>query len=349
MRDFAVRLDAILRGYLAERRAEAVAVDARLGALVDELEAAVMSGGKRVRPQLVLWGYRAGGAEPDEPILRAAGALELLHTFALIQDDVMDRSATRRGRAATHVTLGRAAEREPELFGPSAAILLGDLALIWADQLLTSGSGFPPKRLAPALTVYNQLRTEVTLGQYLDILAAHSHTVTEREALTINRFKTASYTVQRPIQLGLALAGVPEAVLDAVSAYAVPAGIAFQLRDDVLGAVGDPDETGKPSGQDLRERKPTWLWARTVGRCPEAAEATDVARLRELMVASGALADAEAKIDALVTEALEAAARLPVPEPLIDELVQLTKRLAWRRSWFPPTPSPPREGGGDLA
>lgn len=332
MRDFAARLDDILRGYLAERRAGAVALDARLGPLIDELEAAVTSGGKRVRPELVLWGYRAGGAEPDEPILRAAGALELLHTFALIQDDVMDRSATRRGRAAAHVTLGRAAEREPEVFGPSAAILLSDLALIWADKLLTTDSGFPPHCLAPALAVYDRLRTEVTFGQYLDVLAAHSRTVTERDALTINRFKTASYTVERPIQLGLALAGVPAAVLDAVSSYAVPAGIAFQLRDDVLGAVGDPAETGKPSGQDLRERKPTWLWARTVARCPEAAEAGEVERLRELMVASGALADAEAKIDALVEEALEAAARLPVPRALIDELALLTRRLAWRRS-----------------
>lgn len=332
MRDFATRLDAILRGYLAGRRAEAVALDSRLGALVDELEAAVNSGGKRVRPQLVLWGYRAGGAEPDDPILHAAGALELLHTFALIQDDVMDRSATRRGRAAAHVTLGRAAEREPEVFGPSAAILLSDLALIWADRLLTTDSGFPPDRLAPALAVYDRLRTEVTLGQYLDVLAAHSRTVPERDALTINRFKTASYTVERPIQLGLALAGAPVPAVDAVSAYAIPAGIAFQLRDDVLGAFGDPAETGKPSGQDLRERKPTWLWARTIARCPEAAEVVDVGRLREVIVASGALADAEAKIDALVAEALEAAARLPVPEALIDELVVLTRRLAWRRS-----------------
>ena len=243
----------------------------------------------------------------------------------------MDRSATRRVRSASNVTLGLASEIEPERFGPSAAILLGDLALIWADQLLTT-TAFPADRLRPALAVYNELRTEVTLGQYLDVLAAHSRTVTEEEALTINRFKTASYTVQRPIQLGLALAGAPAATLALVSDYAVPAGIAFQLRDDVLGAIGDPEETGKPSGQDLRERKPTWLWARTISRCPEVAEVTDVARLRELMVHSGALADAEAKIEALVTEALEAATRLPVREALIDELVRLTRRLAWRRS-----------------
>jgi len=164
------------------------------------------------------------------------------------------------------------------------------------------------------------------------VLAAHSRRVTEEEALTVNRFKTASYTVQRPIQLGLALAGAPDDAVRAVSGYAIPAGIAFQLRDDVLGAFGDPEVTGKPSGEDLRERKPTWLWAHTLRLCPEVELTTDVSRLRDLMVESGALAEAEAKIGTLVEEALAAAHRLDVPEPLVRELVGLTERLAWRRS-----------------
>lgn len=320
-----------LHDFLAQRRVEAVAIDRRLGPLVDELEAAVSAGGKRLRPLLVAWGYRAGGAEVDEAIIRAGAALELLHTFALIQDDVMDRSSTRRGRPASHVNLARAAQVDPDVFGPSAAILLGDLALIWADQLLAA-SGFRAERLTRGLAVYHELRTEVTLGQYLDVLAAHSRQVTEEEALTVNRYKTASYTVQRPIQLGLALAGGPPSTIEAVTSYAIPAGIAFQLRDDVLGAFGDPEETGKPSGEDLRERKPTWLWARTVHLCPEAAAVTDVAALRKLMVESGALAEGEAKIRALTEQALGAARRLPVLEPLVCELVQLTERLVWRRS-----------------
>src|SRR3989440_4985659 len=242
MRDFTARLELALSGFLAERRAQATGIDGRLERLLDELESALDAGGKRLRPQLAAWGYRAGGRAVDDAMVSAAAALELLHTFALIQDDVMDRSLTRRGRPASHVNLGAAAEREPSRFGVSAAILLGDLALIWADQLLAA-SGFPHERLAAGLAVYNQLRTEVTLGQYLDVLAAHSRRVTEEEALTVNRYKTASYTVQRPIQLGMALAGAPASLLDGVSAYAIPAGIAFQLRDDVLGAFGDPDVT----------------------------------------------------------------------------------------------------------
>jgi len=331
MRDFPSRLQLALSGFLAERRAQATAIDPRLERLLDELESAVDAGGKRLRPLLAAWGYRAGGREVDDAMVAAAAALELLHTFALIQDDVMDQSTTRRGRPASHVSLACAAEIDPERFGLSAAMLLGDLALIWADQMLV-GSGFPAERLARGLAVYNELRTEVTLGQYLDVLAAHSHRVTEEEALTVNQYKTASYTVQRPIQLGLALAGAPEPLVAAISGYAIPAGIAFQLRDDVLGAFGDPEVTGKPSGQDLLERKPTWLWARTVHLCPETEETTDVARIRQLMVQSGALGEAEGKIRTLVQEAVAAARALDVQEELVCELVGLTERLAWRRS-----------------
>jgi geranylgeranyl diphosphate synthase type I len=331
MRDFEAKLELALRTFLAQRRAEAVAIDRRLGPFVDELGSAVSAGGKRLRPLLAAWGYRAGGSELDEPMVRVCAALELLHTFALIQDDVMDRSQTRRGRPASHVNLAEEAELEPDRFGPSAAILLGDLALIWADQLMLA-SGFPPERLTRALAVYNELRTEVTLGQYLDVLGAHSRRVTEEEALTVNRYKTASYTVQRPIQLGLALAGAPDGLLEAVSAYAVPAGIAFQLRDDLLGAVGDPELTGKPSGEDLRERKPTWLWARTLRLRPEAEGICEVERLRALMEDCGALTEAEAKIRALVEEAQAAAHRLPVADGLVCELVGLTERMVWRRS-----------------
>jgi len=331
MNEFEDRLELALRGFLSEMRAVALSIDPRLGPLVDELESAVAAGGKRLRPQLAAWGYRAGGAQVDAPMVRVGAALELLHTFALIQDDVMDRSLTRRGRPASHVVLARAAQVEPERFGPSAAILLGDLALIWADQLLAA-SGFSPDCLARAQNVYNRLRTEVTLGQYLDVLAAHSRRVTEAEALTVNRYKTASYTVERPIQLGLALAGASHDLIEAVSSYAIPAGIAFQLRDDVLGAFGDPDVTGKPSGEDLRERKPTWLWARTLHLCPEAQEVRDVDSLRELMVESGALAEAEEKIRVLSEEAFAAARKLPVAYALVGELVDLTERLVWRRS-----------------
>jgi geranylgeranyl diphosphate synthase type I len=326
-------ISAVLASFLDERRGEAAAIDDRLDPLIDELRRVVFSGGKRLRPLFAVWGYQAAcGDEVGEPMLRAAAALEMLHTFALIQDDVIDRSPTRRGGPASHVRLSARAETgDKERFGASAAILLSDLALIWADRMLGE-SGFPPERLRAGYRIYNELRAEVALGQYLDVLASHLERLTEEDALRVSRYKTATYTVQRPIQLGMALGGAPPGLLERVPAYAVPAGVAFQLRDDLLGAFGNPDATGKPSGEDLLERKPTWLLARTLRLQPEAAEVRDVAGLRRAMLESGAVAEAESKIDALAREALEAARKMPVPADRVRELVDLTERLVWRSS-----------------
>jgi geranylgeranyl diphosphate synthase type I len=325
-------ISSVLGSFLDERRAEAAAIDGRLGPLVDELRRAVFSGGKRLRPLFALWGYRAACGEVGEPMVRAAAALEMLHTFALIQDDVIDRSPTRRGSPASHLTLSVYAQTgDRERFGVSAAILLSDLALIWADRMLAE-SGFPPDRLRAGQRVYDELRAEVTLGQYLDVLASHLERLTEEDALRVSRYKTATYTVQRPIQLGMALGGASAQLLERVPAYAIPAGVAFQLRDDLLGAFGNPDATGKPSGEDLVERKATWLLARTLRLRPDAAQVRDLAGLREAMLESGAVAESESKISALAQEALQAARRMPVPPDRVRELVELTERLVWRTS-----------------
>ncbi|MFZ0215187.1 MAG: polyprenyl synthetase family protein [Candidatus Dormiibacterota bacterium] len=302
----------VLTEFLDERRRDLARLQAELPRLVDELHGVLDSGGKRIRPWLACWGYRAADRALDESILRAASALELVHTFALIQDDVMDDSATRRGRPAAHTVLGL-----------PTALLLSDLALIWGDQLLCE-AGFTPERLADGLRVLNALRTEVTVGQYLDVEGRPD----EARALEVNRLKTASYTVLRPIQLGLALGGARRTTIDAVPAYAEPAGIAFQLRDDVLGAFGDEATTGKPAGDDLRNEKPTWLWARALAR-GGAAPAGVVAR-RAWLVESGALADTEALIGELEKQALDGLRRLPVEEARRRELVAMTDALVRR-------------------
>lgn len=322
----------ILADFLADRRREAAALDERLVALHAELESAVRAPGKRLRPLLACWGHRAAGAVVGPEMVQAAAALELLHTFALIQDDVIDQAPTRRGRPASHVRLAAAAQSGPrDRFGESAAILLGDLALIWAGQLLVE-SGFPAERLGAGLRVYHELCAEVTLGQYLDIAVSHANRLTEEDALRVNRYKTACYTVQRPIQLGMALAGAPDSLLEAVPAYAVPTGVAFQLRDDQLGAFGDPEVTGKPSGQDLLERKPTWLWARTLRLRPDAGGLETVEDLRMAIVDSGAARAAEAEISRLEIEALAALRAMPVPAEAERELEQLTEKLIRRSS-----------------
>jgi geranylgeranyl diphosphate synthase type I len=305
-------VERVLRRFLAAREAEVAAIDDALPPLVVELGAVIESGGKRLRPWLATWGYRAAGRDLDEPMLTAAAALELVHTFALLQDDFMDASGMRRGRTATHVTMG-----------PSAAVLISDLALVWADQLL-AGAGFPADRLAEGMTIFNALRSEVTLGQYMDLAGP----VDEEHALKVNRYKTASYTVLRPIQLGMVLGGASRRLVEMVPAYAEPAGIAFQLRDDVLGAFGDAALTGKPAGEDLRNRKPTWLWARAHRRAGEPPEGLEARR--RWVRASGALADAEVLMRRLEGEAERALDGLPVARELKEELRAMTRGLIER-------------------
>ncbi|MGH7866877.1 MAG: polyprenyl synthetase family protein [Candidatus Dormibacteraceae bacterium] len=314
LKAISAEVDGVLQRFLATRRGELVTIDPTLARVADELAAVVSSGGKRLRPWLATWGYRAAGGEVDASILAAAAGLELLHTFALIQDDFMDRSDIRRGRTATHVSLGA-----------ELAILISDLALVWSDQLLCE-AGFSGSRLSDGMRVLNQLRSEVILGQCLDLSA----TPDEQQALKVNFYKTASYTVLRPIQLGMTLAGAEPRLIAAVPAYAEAAGVAFQLRDDILGALGQAEVTGKPDGDDLINAKPTWLWARALrlgSVPPEGVEAR-----REWIRSTGALAAAEELIIKLEREAREALRRLLVAPELRAELDAVTVSLVYRET-----------------
>jgi geranylgeranyl diphosphate synthase type I len=257
----------------------------------------------------------------DSPELVAAvSALELVHASALIHDDVMDGSDTRRGRAAVHRRFAGAHRDggwagDPEAFGRAAAILLGDLALAWSDELL-HGSGFDPATLARARPVFDEMRTEVTAGQYLDVLGQATGDGSVGWAGTVARYKSAKYTVERPLLFGAALAGAGTGLTAAYSGYGLPLGEAFQLRDDVLGVYGDPARTGKPAGDDLREGKRTYLVASALAAADPAQRqaleqglgnrGADVDRLREIIAATGALAATEARIAELTGRALAA-------------------------------------------
>ena len=225
----------------------------------------MLAGGKRLRPAFCHWGAVAAGGDGDAPLVVDAGAaLELMHAFALFHDDVMDDAASRRGAPTTHVVFAGRHEAgswagEARRFGEGVAILVGDLAFVFADQLMTLA---PPA----AWTVWNELRIELNVGQLLDIVGSVRRDRTLAKAERICRYKSGKYTIERPLHLGAALAD-PErgAELFAVlSAYGLPLGDAFQLRDDVMGAFGDPLRTGKPVGGDLVEGKPTPLLARAV-------------------------------------------------------------------------------------
>jgi geranylgeranyl diphosphate synthase type I len=325
-----------LRQYLQDRRDEAAYISSSEGSdfsvLIAVLEDFVVSGGKRLRPAFAYWGWRsvATGA-PDPAVLQLFSALELLHAFALVHDDVIDESSTRRGRPTAHKSFA-ALHRErnwrgsPDQFGISAAILAGDLAQAWADDMVYR-AGLAPDALRRVQRVWSDIRTEVLGGQYLDIVAEASAADSIASAMSVATFKTACYTVSRPLQLGLAAAADRPDIASVFHQFGTDLGVAFQLRDDVLGVFGDPAVTGKPSGDDLRSGKRTVLLAEAIelaGRLdPLAANLlrtsigtalTDpqVAELRDVIESVGALAAAERRIAALTRRALDALGAAPI-------------------------------------
>lgn len=325
-------VDALLDAFLAEKACELDAVDAAIGEVVGVVRGLVAAGGKRLRPAFVHWGHAATGAAPGPGVVRAAAAVELLHTFALLHDDVMDRSARRRGRDTAHVALAarhRDAGRlgDSAWFGTSAAVLAGDLAYVWADELL-DGTAMPAAAVDRARRVFTTLRNEVIAGQYLDLVLAADPDAGEHAATRVALLKSARYTVTRPLELGAALGDVDGAgrVSGALRAYGDAVGLAFQLRDDVLGLFGDPAATGKSAADDLREGKRTLLVLRALRLADRRQRAVLAAALgdpllddaradeaRTVVAATGALASVEALLAAEHAKALDAADGVPEP------------------------------------
>jgi geranylgeranyl diphosphate synthase type I len=315
-------LDAIegtLADFLAAQIAALDATDPALGGLARTTRDLVLAGGKRLRPTFAYWGWRAVSDDPVEPVLPALAALELMHTFALVHDDVMDESATRRGRPTAHRIFER---QHGARFGESAAILVGDLCLIWADQLLAR-MPMPTATLFAARARYDRMRVEAVAGQYLDVLGeSDPGQWSVDRALLVARLKTASYTVQRPLQFGLALAGpASPAIDDAFEQYGVLVGEAFQLRDDLLGVFGDPAVTGKPAGDDLRSGKPTALLLLARQLAPGAACAD-----AEAIAATGAPELVEAMIRERVASAIAVLAAAPIAAEARTALIELAVR-----------------------
>jgi geranylgeranyl diphosphate synthase, type I len=325
-----------LAEFLDRQRTTLAGMDAGLVPIVDEV-AALASGGKRLRPSFAYWGWRGardlgpGAAEDDAAVLRAVAALEFVHASALVHDDVMDGAGTRRGRPSTHVGFAArhaadALTGDGELFGTGAAILVGDLALVWSDELLRC-SGISESALSRARAVWDTMRTEVTAGQYLDLLRAAGGLPGPDGALRVARYKSAGYTVQRPLQLGVALAGAGPRVVEATTAIGLPLGEAFQLRDDVLGVFGDPAVTGKSADDDLREGKQTLLIALAEEAADDdgrrllagalgnpAAGPDEFGALRDLIESTGARARVEQRIAESTRRARTAIAEAPLAE-----------------------------------
>ncbi|MFJ3958555.1 polyprenyl synthetase family protein [Arthrobacter sp. NPDC090010] len=352
--DFVNALNTELDSFLDRQRDLVSGISEDVAPLLDSI-ATLVSGGKRMRALLAYWGFRAAGGEAGSSAAVQAGvALELFQGAALIHDDIIDRSATRRGRPSVHQAFAdrHAVERwqlDPVRFGDAAGILTGDMCLSFSEEAF-SAVGTPTAFGTTARTIFNRMRAEVMAGQYLDILeevAGPQRTVTgaAARARTVLRFKSAKYSTEHPLALGAAIAGAPELLLDELARFSLPLGEAFQLRDDVLGVFGDPDTTGKPAGDDLREGKRTLLVAflRELGTQEQVAllesrlgqdsiTDDDVASIREALLESGALAAVESEITALGTASHAALEELPIPELAREALRQLGESAVKRQA-----------------
>ncbi|GAA4799288.1 polyprenyl synthetase family protein [Streptomyces ziwulingensis] len=330
--DVLAAVEATLGEILAERVASCAALDPLFGDdLAARLAGFTLGGGKRTRPRLLWWSFRACGGRDQEraaAALRIAAALELLQSCALVHDDVMDDSSLRRGRPALHTAVARQYGGAEE-FGRSAALLAGDLALAWADDEVAETCRRTPGT-GPVLGLWRDLRTEMVAGQYLDLHGQLTAARAPDRAVRVACLKSARYSVERPIALGAALAGAPPRTSAELSAAGRCAGVAFQLRDDLHGVFGRPHTTGKPSGDDLRQGKPTYLLAvarvrAEARRDTEALAVLDlrvgdaslteeqVDDVREVLERTGARAAVERRIERLATRSLRhlTAAGLP--------------------------------------
>ncbi len=329
-----------------------VGVEPRLGEAVAELQR-MSGGGKRIRAAFCYWAWRGnlvnlglGSEQPSEEsektVIDCGAAFELLQTFALIHDDIMDGADTRRGLETIHIRQARRVSEldwrgEPRRYGEGVAILVGDLSHVYADQLM--GVSSPSAR-----AIWDELRIELNLGQYLDMRSAAAGDSDRQTAQDVATFKSALYTIVRPLQLGSALASpLPQPdLLEALDAFGRPVGQAFQLRDDLLGVLGDPDHVGKPVGDDLREGKLTELVASAFERA-DAGQLTTLSLIgkRDLlpaqvdeivgvMEATGAIFDIETRIDHLVETASTLAADLPFGADIRHIMVTLANYVASR-------------------
>ena len=337
----AERVELRLREMLDAEIERWSALDDGLGEPLRSLQTFVLDGGKRLRPAFCHWGFvSAGGDGHDARIVEAGAAFELLQAFALVHDDVMDGSATRRGRPAVHVEYADRHDAagwrgEARRFGEGVAVLIGDLAHVYADRFMTNAPD-------DAMMIWNELRVELNVGQYLDVVGTARADTDLTRARRIARYKSGKYTIERPLHVGAAIAGRYHDLHQPLSGYGDPLGEAFQLRDDLLGAFGDEAQTGKPVGDDLREGKPTPLLAiaserargdeltllSLVGSAELSPE--DITAVQDVLVSTGAVAEIETTIDRLTRTAIAAIESAPVTAEASAALVELAEYVAWR-------------------
>jgi len=261
--EFKRNFDPVLEEYLKVKIDQTQEISKDAVVPVNELLRVAKNGGKRLRPMFVYAGYISAGGKAYNAALLASLSVELLHIFATIHDDIIDNSDLRRGKPTTHKIFEQLHKNwkfsgDPKRFGLSAAILAGDLATTFADEILNIAP-FPHERIRKAKFYFNKMKQEAEFGEYLDVLYGFKNRVSEDEVLKVLEYKTGKYTVERPLHIGAALTGADPDLYEAFTTYALPFGQAFQTQDDIMGTFGDEEEIGKPTDSDIKEGKKTLL------------------------------------------------------------------------------------------
>ncbi len=348
LESFRTKLEKALRGWLREKQRQVTAGGvAEADELTGTLSGFLFRGGKRLRPALLYYAYKGCGGDSEEAVMPLAMAVELLHTYLLIHDDIMDRAELRRGEPSAHVLYrdshqARGWAGDPAHFGEAVAILLGDLAQAYAVELFASVETKPSRR-ADLVRCYSMMCEEVIVGQYLEMTAGFRQNLTEQELLTVLQMKSGRYSVERPIQLGALLAGASDSTLEALAAYGAGMGEAFQLQDDLLGIFGDADRVGKPVGSDLAEGKFTLLIHHTLERASEedgqavlralgkdGVSAAEVERVQTIIEQSGARRHLVDMVEERMRSALAALSGLRLEPDGEEFLCGLTEYLRGR-------------------
>lgn len=343
---FRLRVDAELARLLDQKITELP--DEGLHPWAQLLRAFVVEGGKRMRAVFCGLGFRGAGGDISDPsVVSAAAALELFQAFLLIQDDIMDRSALRRGKPTLHRQLAAWKRRRGDLenadsYGQSIALILSDLCLGWAWELVSARTS-DPQRAVAVRALFDRMLVEVNYGQGLEMLLMAERSYSVSRGLQVAHFKTGTYTIIGPLQVGAALAGASPELLHAYAEFGREAGQAFQLRDDLLGVFGPSDSTGKSNIDDLREGKPTVLFslalANSSGRQTERLQALygrsdldeeGASELRTLIVATGAVAHVEQMIEERAARAMAGLAQAPMVSDARDDLAALIAAALYR-------------------
>jgi len=319
---FKKQLDPFLDAYFVEKLKEANLVHPETLVLVEEIRRFIRNGGKRLRPAFTYTAYLGCGGRSYDAILYASAAVEVLHTFALIHDDIIDKSDLRRGSPSVHRVFEDFHQKRDfagsaQDFGLAAAILAGDLACAFADELLNTAP-FPAERIRRAKNYFDLNKKQVILGEYLDVIAPVKKEVSEADVLKILEYKTAKYTVERPLHIGAVLAGANEEMLQWFSNYAIPLGQAFQIQDDIIGTFGREEEIGKPNDSDIKEGKKTLL----------VIKAYEFARPSEVKILDRVLGNQKASGEQIeaVRSIMQSSGALTYSQNLANQLIKKAKR-----------------------